>query len=374
MKTKSSTNNNTQTYEIPTQPLPLAYPSMDIFSERINYILCYRFYFALYGNIPCTIHIYDLDTNKAEKAWIEQHFADVKAKYFRKDYVRKDNKFEYDDVFFVLKNDIIIDFDYSNRGIILMFPSAQEAAAQAMADEFKTFMRKEKKAARQIYLIVQGDYGLNLRALDNKIPKMLVTENYNDDLTALHPLVLEKLRKKSENGLFLFYGAPGTGKSTYIRYLVGKVNNKKVIFLSPRIAGNLDSPSFTELLLDNPESVIVIEDAESLLVSRDENRTSDLSVLLNLTDGILGTNLGIQFICTFNTQITNIDAALLRKGRLTAAYEFKPLATEKANVLLEKIGVKDRKVSEPTTLADIYNIEEQEFGFASKARSVIGFR
>lgn len=67
---------------------------------------------------------------------------------------------------------------------------------------------------------------------------------------------------------------------------------------------------------------IVIEDAEDLLVSRDTNHNSGISMLLNLTDGLLGQSLGIQVICTFNTHVSNIDRALLRKGRLIALYEF----------------------------------------------------
>jgi hypothetical protein len=54
---------------------------------------------------------------------------------------------------------------------------------------------------------------------------------------------------------------------------------------------------------------------------------------------LLGESLGIQIIATFNTHISNIDKALLRKGRLIGLYEFKPLSMDKSKVLLEENGI-----------------------------------
>ena len=138
------------------------------------------------------------------------------------------------------------------------------------------------------------------------------------------------------------------------------------------MAGNLDDPNFAKLLIENPNSVIIIEDAEDLLISRDTNKNSGISMLLNLTDGLLGATLGIQFICTFNTPVTNIDKALLRKGRLIALYEFGPLSPEKSQVLLNNLGAQDFMVTQPMTLADIYNVTKPEFQMEAK-RSPIGF-
>lgn len=95
-------------------------------------------------------------------------------------------------------------------------------------------------------------------------------------------------------------------------------------------------------------------------------------MLLNLTDGLLGESLGIQIIATFNTHLNNIDKALLRKGRLTALYEFKPLAIEKSKALLKENNVLNTDVTEPMTLADIYNTEPNNFAEVKPQRT-IGF-
>ena len=83
-------------------------------------------------------------------------------------------------------------------------------------------------------------------------------------------------------------------------------------------------------LVQMEDSILVVEDAEELISIRDGNRSSNISWLLNLTDGLLGEALKIKVICTFNTPLKNIDEALLRKGRLIARYEFKELNIEKS--------------------------------------------
>jgi ATP-dependent 26S proteasome regulatory subunit len=67
----------------------------------------------------------------------------------------------------------------------------------------------------------------------------------------------------------------------------------------------------------------------------------------------------IKFICTFNTDIKNIDEALLRPGRCFVNYEFKPLCAEKSSKLLENLGHKVDK-SREMTLAEIYNYKEDD--------------
>lgn len=86
------------------------------------------------------------------------------------------------------------------------------------------------------------------------------------------------------------------------------------------MAGEIENLTRTPFFLENRNFVMVIEDAEELITSREEVRNSNLSMLLNLTDGLLGKSLGIQIIATFNTDVKNIDKALLRKGRLSIIF------------------------------------------------------
>lgn len=78
---------------------------------------------------------------------------------------------------------------------------------------------------------------------------------------------------------------------------------------------------------------------------------NNLETFLNLTDGLLGDAMCPKFICTFNTSISNIDPAILRKERLRVRYEFGPL-------LVDKVRKHIKEATTPMVLGDIYNQEE----------------
>ena len=48
-----------------------------------------------------------------------------------------------------------------------------------------------------------------------------------------------------------------------------------------QLAQNLENVAMIKYLLDNPDSILVIKDAEELIVSRDQKRNSNLKMILN---------------------------------------------------------------------------------------------
>ena len=193
---------------------------------------------------------------------------------------------------------------------------------------------------------------------------------YEDDFKETDEMIRKRLSQKNDKGIVLLHGLPGTGKTTYLRYLVGKIK-KRVLFLSPSVAGNLMNPDFIELLIDNPDTVLIIEDAENIIMDRRHNSGSAVSNLLNISDGLLADFLNVQLICTFNSSLTMVDSALMRKGRLIARYEFGKLSIEKGQKLSDHFGF-DTLVTRPMTIAEIVNQNEKEQQ-VSKVE-VIGFR
>jgi len=138
------------------------------------------------------------------------------------------------------------------------------------------------------------------------------------------------------------------------------------------MAASITDTALMNVLIDHPNSIFVIEDAENIIIDRNRSGSSSVSALLNLADGLLSDCLNIQIICSFNTDLSRVDSALTRKGRLIAKYEFSELEIPKAQALSNKLGFKSIIVS-PMTLAAVYNQHETEFS-ATSPRKSMGFK
>ena len=228
------------------------------------------------------------------------------------------------------------------------------------------FLNKNKNSVHILSYTSDSEMYLTDFKIDDKFRDLDIELNYNDDFKEVHEDIIQKIDSNAV-GLYLLHGKPGTGKTTFIRYLIRAIS-KRVIFVSPSMSEKLSNPEMIPFLMKYPDSVLVIEDAESVIASRKGGDNQNVSNLLNLSDGILGDCLRFQIICTFNTDKESIDSALLRKGRLLKSYEFKNLALDKTNNLLNKLGVES--VDEEMCLSDIYNHESNNFG----EKIHIGFR
>jgi hypothetical protein len=196
-----------------------------------------------------------------------------------------------------------------------------------------------------------------------------IKEYYNDDFVEVDSIISQSMAKH-EAGIILLHGDPGTGKTSYIKHLISKFRDKEFIFIQNDLVRELLKPSFMSFLLNNKNVVLIIEDAEKVVITR-ENASDDsvVSTILQLTDGLFSDFLNTKIICTFNTTIDRLDKALLRKGRMIAKYKFSPLAPEKTAALARKLG--HEHVTGSLTLADIFGLDKP--GFNTTSQKAIGF-
>ena len=241
--------------------------------------------------------------------------------------------------------------------------------AQKIADMLEAYKVKEKS---KIYILANSYGDLNFTALPITTPDMNLELNYGEDFVKISESLIDSLNNE-KSGLYLFHGSPGTGKSSYIKYLCSGVVNRKIVYIPVGLIGSLTSPDMMPLLMDNKDLILVIEDAEKALVSRDEAGRSDLvSTILNLTDGFLGSALNITVVATFNTAKEKIDDALLRKGRLKHCYEFVKLTKKQAQRLAESLNLPATDITTDMTLADVYYLKA-ETGYAPEEQRRVGF-
>jgi len=220
--------------------------------------------------------------------------------------------------------------------------------------------RAEKEEGSFITTIIKGDAGIEFVPFKVEIPKTFdITTNFEPDFQDVYKSILENLDQK-KSGLYLFHGPPGVGKSTLIKHLASQIK-REMIYVPIAFIDSLTDPGFIPSLLNKKGSVIVIEDAEKALLTResDESSSSLVSTILNITDGIMGDIFKISIIATYNSPKKLIDKALVRKGRLKVEYEFKNLSVPTAQKLIDSLNV-NYKVAKPMSLGDIFNLSEKD--------------
>lgn len=224
---------------------------------------------------------------------------------------------------------------------------------------------KEVELKHMLY-VTQSSRGFNVARMDVNRQECDLGTNYNEDLP--EEVIRESL-SSDESGIIILHGAPGCGKTSYIRNLIYSID-KKFIFLDSSCFQSITDASFIDLLVSHRNSVFVLEDCETLLRDRAAGNTQ-LSALLNLSDGILGDSLSLKFLCTFNSDLSNIDPAILRKGRLKIKYEFGKLKADRVQKLAAKLG---KTIPEGTDLplCDIYSYGTENNG-KQQVRPKVGF-
>ena len=248
-------------------------------------------------------------------------------------------------------------------------PKAKEHLNTLFSEYIEKYISKESKVS----ILLKTQIGLEIKTHSIKPYRIDFETMYNNDFLEVHTRVKNALTNDNK-GVVLFHGIAGSGKTNYIKWLTSQIPNKKFIFVPTTMIGSLTDPAFISLLIGNKNSVLVLEDCENYIAERTSfnSNTDVVSSILNIADGMLSDVLECQLICTFNSDISKIDSALLRKGRLIAEYKFKELTVEKCNKYLQSTD-RDFRVDKPYSLAELTNIDIKELKEQDK-QTKIGFK
>lgn len=344
----------------------------EVFAEREpSYLNEFTLFLAHFNAIPNFINEISIDCKKANSWFLENYSQEIKDFHYCKRFYGNNKNAELDDIFYIIYDDLIVDFDTNCSKVRFLFRKTDIEKVEGIINGIKKFKKRGGKYNPEISLLINTISGIETKSLKISKPKLNIDDNYNDDFKEIHQTIIKRLSKQNDKGLVLLHGKPGTGKTSYIRYLVSSIK-KNVIFLPPNMANAVTNPNLISILVCNPNSIFVIEDAENIIVDREKDGSSPVSALLNISDGLLSDCLNIQIICSFNTDISKIDSALMRKGRLIARYEFKELDLNKTIQLSNKLGY-NTNLNSPMTLASIYNQEDKGFEQIRK-NNPIGFK
>ncbi len=181
---------------------------------------------------------------------------------------------------------------------------------------------------------------------DTILDEQALILHYGSDSGEWSENFVAKLRG-NRHGLSIFEGTPGTGKTSYLRHLMGVLTEThRFYFIPPATMAVLSNPDFIGFWAEqrrryaDMQFVVILEDSDAALMTRGSDNREQVSAILNLSDGMLADFLRLQIICTINCKATDIDQALLRPGRLLCHRVFHRLDYAQASRLAKSLGRK----------------------------------
>lgn len=264
------------------------------------------------------------------------------------------------------KNLFLNKFDSKNQIYVRIYSTIEHRGAIfKIRDELEEKYKIDDTKAT-LNLIVHD--GRTLRTRNFEIDDVMdasFADHYNDDIINFRDKYIKTLNE-TRKGICILHGAPGTGKTTFVKHCLKDID-RKVLFLPPNMVDTLTSPELIEFLLYHKNSILFIEDAKHLLTTRNSGVTNEsVANIDSMTDGMLSDILKITLVITSNVPIRDLDSSVTRPGRCILKHKFDNLNRVKAKQLCEKINT--TFLNRSMTLAEIYNpanysIRQNKVGF-----------
>mmetsp|Transcript_29248 Transcript_29248/g.58410 ORF Transcript_29248/g.58410 Transcript_29248/m.58410 type:complete len:458 (-) Transcript_29248:95-1468(-) len=165
---------------------------------------------------------------------------------------------------------------------------------------------------------------------------------------------------------YLFHGLPGAGKTSLVQGLATKFG-RNICFMQPTHPEMTDDDLQSGMQRCPANSIIVLEDIDALFEKNRDNKNSKSALtftgLLNALDGV-GSSTGQIIILTTNFR-EQLDAALIRNGRVDMQVEFKSVDEEQCREMFVAYYPNEEEWAKKFSERVISRIEERGDDLAS---------
>ena len=124
----------------------------------------------------------------------------------------------------------------------------------------------------------------------------------------------------------------------------------------------LESDQMFVKFMSGDQEILILEDAENLLISRNQSENPLISRFLNVSDGLIKVNKKIVFTTNYS-HFANLDEALVRPGRCFAFKEFRALTWVEALAVCRDANLPVPMERGEYTISELFN--QKSVGFTS---------
>ena len=157
---------------------------------------------------------------------------------------------------------------------------------------------------------------------------------------------------ESDSAVLLLSGVPGTGKTTLIRHLISDFKLNAEIIYNEKLLSN---DTVLQGFIFGESNLMIVEDADHVITSREFDANPLMSRFLNISDGVIKTPSKKLIFTTNILDFDKIDQALIRPGRCFDILHTRPLSYNQS-CLAAQIANKPEPTEERYyTLAEVFN-------------------
>jgi SpoVK/Ycf46/Vps4 family AAA+-type ATPase len=228
---------------------------------------------------------------------------------------------------------------------IISHPDAVEAMKKFIGEAFK-----EEKLA-EIKWWTQGQHGDNTREI--YLPKSttkLLPEFY-PDLGDPSKYIADYMA--ADEAVLLIAGPPGTGKTTLLRHMIADHKLSAHVIYDETLMQK--DKIFQSFLFDAHGDIMIIEDADTILNSREQDNNKLMSRFLNVSDGLIKLPNKKLVFTTNITDFSKVDPALLRPGRCFGVMHTRALNLSEAQAAAKVGNLPIPTEKREYTIAELFN-------------------
>jgi hypothetical protein len=192
----------------------------------------------------------------------------------------------------------------------------------------------EENNGLSIITIKDNALAISKIEVDNKVEdlNLYYSKETNKDINKFFKKI-----KKTKNGISVFYGEKGTGKTSIIKKLSSELN--KNIFFIPNnlIDQTILNPEFINFLIKYKDCVLVIDDFE-IMIDNFNRYNSAINSINQITESLLSELVDVNIILIFNTDNISEILEITESNNIIDIIKFNYLSPEESNNLANSLG------------------------------------